>query len=301
MLKLPSVLQKGDQIAIVAPAGKVNQEKVQAGKHLLESWGLRVSLGKHVFGAFNRFAAQDEQRLEDLQRVLEDPAIKAVVCARGGYGVSRIMDRLNWQPFLDHPKWVVGFSDITALLSEIQQKGVACIHGPMAAQMSQTGGEQAAEHLRKLLFGESCVIQAEAHRFNRPGQVKATVTGGNLSILCHITGTPSELDTKGKILFIEEISEYLYNTDRMMVQLKRAGHLEHLAGLIVGHMTGMKDDEDSFGKQAYEIIREHTEEFDYPVAYGFPAGHEADNYAIPLGVPVKLSVDEQGTTLRINN
>lgn len=295
----PTILNPGNRIAIVAPAGKVNKGKVMAGKELLESWGLEVQLAKHVFDHFHRFAATDEQRLGDLQQAMDDPMVKAIFCARGGYGCSRILDKLDWNRFGQHPKWVIGFSDITALLGELQQRNFPCIHGPMAAQISQSGGEEAAEYFRELLFGHPVHVTSKPHAFNCMGQAEAPLTGGNLSILCHLLGTPSAVNTAGKILFIEEISEYLYTTDRMMVQLKRAGVLKDLAGLIVGQMSDMKDDEDSFGNSAYDIIREHTAEYNYPVAFGFPAGHEAENYALPFGLPVRFTVGPEGGKLEV--
>ena len=205
------------------------------------------------------------------------------------------MDDLDFTEFRKSPKWLVGFSDLTVLLSHLNALGYAALHAPMVKTMSNEGGELGVESLRKVLFGEPLAHEIPAHSFNRPGRAEGVVTGGNLCLLAHLVGSKSAVDTAGKILFIEDINEYLYNIDRMMIQLKRAGQLQNLAGLIVGQFTDSRDNsEPTFGKTAYEIIQEHTQGYHYPICFDFPVGHVADNRALPVGVAAVLEVGEEG-------
>lgn len=297
----PGYLQKGDTVGVVAPASRVNYRDVEPGIALLkEQWGLNVVEGKTLTNDYFQFSGTDRERLEDLQSMLDNTEIKAIIAARGGYGFSRLLDQLNFSIFKESPKWLVGFSDVTAVLTHLETLGFQCLHAPMAKLFCQEGGEEATESLRKALFGEKLSYTIPAHDFNRYGTADGRLVGGNLCLLAHLIGSKSEIDTQGKILFIEDVSEYLYNLDRMMVQLKRSGKLSNLAGLIVGQFTNIKDNAAPvFGKDAYEIVREHVSEFDYPVCYDFPVGHVADNRTLIIGATAKFEVDEGGVVLNI--
>ena len=299
-IQFPAFLKPGDKIGIVAPASIVKYENVLPGiKLFTEQWGLEVVEGKTLKTSFNQFSASDDDRLADVQQMLDDPSIKAIIAARGGYGCSRIVDRLSFNQFLQHPKWIVGFSDLTAFLAMTFQLGYASIHAPMAKTITCTGAEAAAESLKQMLFGEMPAYDVPAHALNHPGNATAQVVGGNLCLLAHMIGSETEIDTDGKILFIEDVNEYLYNHDRMIIQLKRAGKLNKLAGLVVGQFTDMKDNNSpTFGKDSYEIIAEHVAEFGYPVCYNFPVGHVSDNRAMGVGMEAALSVSEHGVQLR---
>lgn len=298
-IQIPPFLQPGDKIGIVAPASAVRYEDLLPGISLFrDEWKLKVVEGKTLKSSYNQFSATDEERLADLQAMLDDPSIKAIIAARGGYGCSRIIDRLDFTDFIKSPKWIVGFSDLTVILSQLYQLGYASVHAPMAKSIMQDGAEKAAESLRSILFGELPGYSVEANPLNRTGSAVAEIVGGNLCILAHQIGSNTQIDTEGKILFIEDLNEYLYNLDRMMIQMKRAGKLSHLAGLIVGQFTDMKDNSNpSFGKTAYEIIHEHVAEFDYPVSFNFPVGHVADNRAIAVGMNAYLDVNKEGVEL----
>lgn len=296
----PAFLRPGDRVGVLAPASIVKYEDVVPGiKLFTEQWGLDVIEGKTLQTSFNQFSASDDERLADIQQMLDDPSIKAIIAARGGYGCSRIVDRLNFDKFLQYPKWIVGFSDLTAFLSRTFQLGYASIHAPMAKTITCAGAEAAAESLRQMLFGEMPAYEIAPHALNRTGSTVAQVVGGNLCLLAHMIGSETEIDTEGKILFIEDINEYLYNHDRMMIQLKRSGKLDKLAGLVVGQFTDMKDNNSpTFGKDAYQIIAEHVAEFNYPVCFDFPVGHVGDNRAMGVGMEAALSVTEDRTELR---
>lgn len=298
-VQIPPFLQPGDKIGIVAPASIVRYEDLLPGIKLFrDQWKLNVVEGKTLKSSFHQFSASDEDRKADLQAMLDDPSIKAIIAARGGYGCSRIIDQLDFTDFIKSPKWIVGFSDLTAVLSQLYQLGYASIHAPMAKSITIEGAEQAAESLREILFGEPQGYSLPPHPLNRTGGAVAEIVGGNLCILAHLIGSPTQIDTEGKILFIEDINEYLYNLDRMMIQMKRAGKLSHLAGLIVGQFTDMRDNNNpSFGKTPYEIVAEHVAEFDYPVTFDFPVGHVADNRAIAVGMNAYLDVNNDGVEL----
>lgn len=298
-IQFPAFLKPGDRVGILAPASVVKYEDVMPGIRLFtEQWDLEVAEGKTLGTSFNQFSASDEDRLADMQQMLDDPSIKAIIAARGGYGCSRIVDGLNFDKFLENPKWIVGFSDLTVFLARTYQLGFASIHAPMAKSITSPGAEIAADSLHSMLFGELPEYQVPAHPLNRTGTASAPVVGGNLCIFSHMIGSETEVDTEGKILFIEDINEYLYNLDRMMIQLKRAGKLSGLAGLVVGQFTDMKDNNNpTFGKDSYGIVQEHISAYDYPVCFDFPVGHVADNRAMGVGMQASLAVTESGTTL----
>jgi len=291
-------LSPGDKIAIVALARKVNLIDLQWAISTFKSWGLQVELGQTITAGHHIFAGTDAERAADLQAMLDNPDIKAVISARGGYGTTRMLDLVDFSQFKQNPKWVIGFSDITALLCHIQTLGIESVHAIMPALFSKMGSETAIETLRQVLFGEPVFYPIiAAHPLNRQGSGTGNLIGGNVSLLATIIGTPSDIDYTGKILFIEEVEEYLYSLDRMLVQLKRAGKLAQLAGLVVGHMTDMKDNPVPFGRTAYEIIADHTQAYNYPICFGFPTGHEPYNLALVCGRAAQLSVTADGATL----
>ena len=292
----PSSLKKGDKIAIVASARKVSREELQPAIELFKSWGLEVILSKNLFNQENQYAGSDNERAEDLQTMFDDISVKAVICARGGYGILRIIDKIDFTKFKQHPKWMIGFSDVTVLHSHIHTLGIETLHAKMLLNINKD--VESTETLRKALFGETLNYEIASHPLNRKGNAEAQLTGGNLSLLYALAGSVSDIDTKGKILFIEDLDEYLYHIDRMMLNLKRSGKLNHLAGLIVGGMNDMKDNAIPFGKNAEEIILDAVKEYNYPVCFNFPAGHIDRNCALILGRKVKLTVNENGSSLK---
>jgi muramoyltetrapeptide carboxypeptidase len=300
MIEIPPYLQKGDTIGIVAPAGYMPVENMQACIETLDSWGYNVQMGETTYSnSENYFSGTDEERLNDLQRMLDDREIKAVLCARGGYGLSRIIDRLNFKKFAKHPKWIIGFSDITVLHTHIYtQYKIASLHAPMAAAFNEEAvNNPYIDSLKLAITGAPAHYINAWHAFNREGTANGRLIGGNLTLLAHLIGTPSDVKTKHKILFLEDVGEYLYNVDRMMLQMKRSGKLEDLAGLIIGGFTDMKDTTRPFGKTVYDIIYEHVSEYDYPVCFGFPVSHTKENYALKIGVEYQLKVGTDSTVV----
>ena len=291
----PNFLKTGDKIAIVAPAGRIDEKIISPSIRTLESWGLQVVRGEHLSGAYYQYSGTDEERVLDFQRMLDDDSTKAILCARGGYGSNRIIDKLDFSKFIKSPKWIIGFSDITVFHSHILSNfQIETIHGTMAAGlMDREKIGPTTDSLKKVLFDGKLDVQFEPHYLNRKGNSEGVLTGGNLAILCSLIGTPSDIETDGKILFIEEVGEYLYRLDRMMWQLKKAGKLKNLAGLIVGGLTEMKDNEPPFGKTAREIVSDSVKEYDYPVCFGFPAGHQDDNRALIFGREVRLEINDK--------
>ena len=291
----PQYLKKGDRIAIVSPARKISPAEVETAINIFESWGLEVLLGEHLYASYNQFAGSDEQRLSDFQQMLDDESIRAIICSRGGYGTVRIIDSLDFTRFLKNPKWIVGYSDITVLHSHIHEHfGVETLHAVMPLNFKdKCDGNPSVITLKKALFGKELIYKIPAEAYNRKGTCKGPLVGGNLSILYSLTNTGSDIKTNGKILFIEDIDEYLYHIDRMMMNLRRSGKLEGLAGLLVGAMTKMHDNDVPFNKTAYEIIAEAVEDYPYPVCYNFPAGHIEDNRALILGREALLEVGDQ--------
>ncbi len=289
-------------MGIIAPARKISREEIQSGIETLKSWDLEVVFGKNLFNEQNQFSGSDDERAEDLQRMLDDDSLQAVIAARGGYGTLRIIDRIDFTKFQKKPKWIIGFSDITVLHSHFHNLGFETLHAPMLLNFPKNAA--ATESIRKILFGppkgidsvfqrkEKIYYETENHFLNRNGSAEGILTGGNLSLLYALSGSKSDIDTRNKILFIEDLDEYLYHIDRMMLNLKRAGKLSHLSALIVGGMTEMKDNPIPFGKSAEEIILEAVKEFSYPVCFNFPGGHIEKNLALPLGRRAKVSVSD---------
>ncbi len=300
MISQPLPLKKGDTVAITCPAKKLPKDITDA-VNLLESWGLRVLLGETVNASYHQFAGDDGLRTRDLQRFLDDPSVKAVFAARGGYGTIRIIDNLDFTAFARNPKWLIGFSDITVLHSHIFANfRIQTIHGQMPINIPD-GTRPSLESLRKVLFGEPVSYSYESVHENRSGEASGELIGGNLTLLVMMAGSASEMDYSGKILFIEDVGEYLYSVDRMMWNLKRAGILAGLKGLIVGGFTELKDNEIPFGQTAEQIIADSVKEYGFPVCYNFPAGHISENLALVLGKKVNLIVNNQSVSVTYSN
>jgi muramoyltetrapeptide carboxypeptidase len=294
-MKMPQPLKKGDKIGITSTARKVSLEEIQQAIDMLRGWGLEVVTDETIGVGYFQFAGDDELRKKNLQRMLDDDSVKAILFARGGYGTVRIIDELDFRKFQKQPKWLCGFSDITVIHSHLLKVyHLPSIHCLMGISFP-TASSESVESLRKVLFGEKLSYEIAAHELNRTGEATGILCGGNLSLICSLLGSDSDLETESKILFLEEIDEHLYHIDRMMIALKRAGKLENLSGLVVGHFTDMKNKDESnpFGKSAYEIIAEHVSQYDYPICFGFPAGHEPDNRALVMGINWKLQAEEK--------
>lgn len=296
----PAYLQPGDTIGIVCPAGYMPASTVQTCVEVLTQWGYKVLQGTTVGGnSGTYFSGTDDERRLDLQRMLDDPSVKAILCGRGGYGTGRIIDQLDFTHFKNHPKWIIGYSDITILHAHIHQHyGIITLHAPMAAAFNNEGWKnEYVQSLREALQGITSACAGPEHPFNRLGLASGQLVGGNLALLAHLVGTPSGLDTDEKILFIEDVGEQLYNIDRMLYQYKRSGKLKQLAGLIVGGFTECKDTERPFGQSAQEIIRDIVAAYDYPVCFDFPVSHTDRNYALKVGAVYELKVDSTGSLL----
>ncbi|MBK8493587.1 MAG: LD-carboxypeptidase [Chitinophagaceae bacterium] len=298
MIKIPPYLKKGDTIGITCPAGYMAAAKAQTCIETLQSWGFEVMVGKTLGSrSKNYFSANDETRSNEMQAMLDDENIHAILCGRGGYGVTRIIDGLDFTKFKKNPKWIIGFSDITVLHAHLYSRiKVASMHAPMAAAFNE-GENKYILALQKALTGKKAKYDCAAHPFNKAGIAKAELVGGNLSLLVHLIGTPSDIKTKDKLLFIEDIGEHIYNIDRMLYQLKRSGKLDNLAGLVVGGFTDMHDTERPFGKKVYKLIKEITNGYDYPVCFNFPVSHNKENYALKIGVRYTLTISKNKTRL----
>ena len=296
----PPYLKTGDTVGIVCPAGYMPAERILPCVNTLKSWGFRIKIGKTVGGiSSNYFSGTDEERLEDLQEMLDDEEVAAILFGRGGYGLSRIIEKISFKKFRKSPKWILGYSDITLLHAHIYANyEIATGHTAMAGAFQNTGQEDPYIHsILDLLIGTKLKFSCEPHVFNRRGEAEAVLMGGNLTLLAHTVGGPSDFKTKNLILFIEDIGEYLYNVDRMLHQLKGAGKLNKPAALIIGSFTEMKDTERPFGQDAYEIIRDALAEYDFPVCYGFPVGHVKENYAMKCGVEYRLKIGKEKVVL----
>lgn len=287
----PAFLTRGDTVCIVASGRKLDNESLQLAVSMVQRWGLNVILGSNILShAHNYLSGSDAERLADLQGALSDPSIKAILCARGGYGTTRILDKLDFTAFLTSPKWICGFSDVTALHLKLQALHVQSIHSTMPVQFPLPEFDDSVEYLHDILFGTSAPLTAKSSISNRTGVAGGKLTGGNLSLIVDSLGTSTEIETDNKILVLEEIGEFVYRLDRMMVQLKRAGKLSRLAGLVIGHMTDIKESELSFGESVEQIICNHTQEFGYPIGFNFPIGHEHPNMPWIEGAAGKLTV-----------
>lgn len=292
---VPASLAKGDTILVIGTARARNKAALAPALKILKSWGLKVITGKHLYQQHHQFAGTDTERAVDLQWAINHPSAKAVLVAGGGYGTLRIIDSVDVKPLLKFPKWFIGYSDTTVLHARLLRAKIACIHGTMAFQF--TKNKEATESLHSLLFGNEVSYKTPKHPLNRTGTASGKLVGGNLSLIYALSGSKDDLSTKNKILFIEDLDEQLYHIDRMMLQLKRSGKLKHLAGLVVGGMTEMKDNAVPFGKTAEEIILDAVKEYSYPVCFNFPAGHIDQNMALCFGKKVEITVLKSGAKL----
>ena len=293
---IPEKINIGDKIGILATARKISWAELNPAIEILESWGLKVVLGKFLFEDDNQFSGTLEQRAIDLQNMINDDAIKTILCARGGYGTVQIIDKIDFSKLHENPKWIIGYSDITVLHSHLNQLGLATMHATMPINFSKNT-QKSLESLKNTLFGIENIIESPSHKFNRLGTVKAEIVGGNLSILHSLLGSNSDVNTDQKILFLEDLDEYLYHIERMMINMKRNGKFNNLKGMIIGGMSDMNDNDVPFGKTAEEIILEHVKEYNFPICFGFPSGHLDDNRSIRLGVSSALDINENGVSL----
>ena len=294
---VPERLKKGDKIGIISTARKIAKKELKPALKLIDSWGLEIVLGKNIYNESNQFSGTTKERIEDLQSMIEDHTIKAILCARGGYGTVQIIDFINFSTLYNHPKWVIGYSDITILHSQLNKLSIASMHATMPINFNSNTLDS-LKSLENGLFGNKNIIKYASNKFNKCGTAKGNVVGGNLSILYSLLGSSTDLETDGKILFIEDLDEYLYHIDRMLISLKRNKKLNKLKGLIIGSMTEMKDNSVSFGKNTYEIISQHVNEYSFPVCFDFPAGHLVNNKCIKLGVESILEITTEKVVLR---
>ena len=300
MITIPPYLKQGDTIGIVCPSGFMPYEKVETCISVLQEWGYKVKVGKTVGHQYHYFSGTDIERLADLQAMLDDFEIKAILCARGGYGLSRLIDSINFKTFINNPKWIIGFSDITILHVHITHRlKIATLHAPMAGAFNEGGfNNEYVLSLWKAMEGISYHYHCAPHPFNKVGRSEGELIGGNLSIIAHLIGTKSMYkNAKGKILFLEDVGEYLYNIDRLFIQLMRNGLLEDLAGCIIGGFTDMKDTLIPYGEDVYSIISNHLKDYSYPVCFGFPVGHQTENYALKVGALHQLQVTKDEVAL----
>ena len=297
----PGFLKKGSVIGITCPSGYVSHERVAYAITVFEKWGFKVKQGKTIGTGQFYFSGSDEERLADMQAMMDDPEVDAIIMGRGGYGMSRIIDQLDFTVFLAKPKWVCGFSDITVMHSHLEARYfIPSLHSPMCGAFKpETEHEGYLHTLFAALTGESIMYHIPNAKYNRHGIAEAPLTGGNLSLITHLMGSASEVNTEEKILFIEDIGEHLYKIDRMMLTLKRAGKLDHLKGLILGGFTEMEDTERPFGQTLEEIIWDKVKEYDYPVCFNFPSGHQEVNHTLTLGAVHKLAVSDNGVILEL--
>ena len=300
MTIIPPYLKSGDTIGIVCPAGYMPFEKAQTCIETLTGWGYKVIPGKTLGNQFHYFSGTDEERCKDLQQMMDDKNIDVILCGRGGYGTGRIIDKLDFSKFVKHPKWIIGFSDITVLHCHLLSNfKIASLHAAMAAAFNE--GEFKNQYIQSLhdaLVGERAIYRTEGNSLDQHGKAKGILVGGNLSLLVNVIGTSSDINTKNKILFVEEIGEYIYSVDRMMYQLKRSGKLENLKGLIIGRFSEMKDTTIPFGQSVEEAIKEMVKDYAYPVCFRFPVSHDKENYALKVGLNYKLTVEENSAELK---
>lgn len=294
----PPYLQPGDRVALVSPAGTIDAAYITAAADVLRGWGLEPLIGPNAAAVHGYFAGTDEQRVHDMQWAMDDEDIRAIFCTRGGYGSMRIVERLDYSIFQGAPKWLVGFSDITVFHSKLNTLGIESLHAPMPKSFGTTS-EEAMRRLRDFLFGQIASYCLPPHPFNRCGAVQAELIGGNLTLLHCTRGTVLECKRQNPVLFMEDVGENLYSVDRMLQSLKLADRFERLQGMIVGCFTEMKGL--NFGKSAEEIIHELLADYAYPVCFGFPAGHVAENYPLIMGATIEMEVTEKGTVIHFEN
>lgn len=285
-------LKKGDSIALVSPARAISHELVMPAILFFEEHGLDVKVGKHAYNINHQMAGTEAEKVEDIQQFICDPEVRAIVSTRGGYGCVKIIDQLDFGPLAKQNKWFVGYSDITVFHSHIHQNfGTPTLHATMPVNISAMPSlieNETNKSLIAALMGQDLVYDLPNHPLNVPGDAKGVLVGGNLSVLCSLCGSTSNIDTQGKILFLEDVDEYLYHIDRMMMNLKRAGKLKSLAAMVIGGMTDMRDNNIPFGQSASEIILQHTQEFGYPIYFDLQAGHCQPNVALRFGLQAEI-------------
>jgi len=288
----PAFLKKGNKIGIVAPARKISLQEITPAIKIIESWGFDVVLGKNLFKSKNQFAGTDKERADDMQEMLDNKEIKAIFCARGGYGTIKILEYFNFDKFIKSPKWLIGYSDITVLHSYINSVlKIETLHASMPINFANNNNKS-LELLKSTLSGNKLSYKVKPHKFNKPGTAIAEIVGGNLSVLYSIAGTKYDIDTNNKILFIEDLDEYLYHIDRMMMNLKLSGKLDNLKGLIIGGMNDMNDNKIPYGKSAYQIVYDIIKDCNFPVCFDFKAGHIEPNLPIILGRKISLNINK---------
>ncbi|MEO5967977.1 MAG: LD-carboxypeptidase [Ferruginibacter sp.] len=299
MIKIPPYLKPGDTVGITCPAGFMPLENVTHCVETLHSWGYKTIVGKTVgVDSGNYFSAPDKERLEELQMMLDDENINAILFGRGGYGMGRIIDDINFDKFKANPKWLIGYSDITILHCHLHANlKIASLHAPMASAFSESEGRTYIRNIKNVLEGARVEYHSDPHIYNVKGEVTGRLIGGNLALLAHVIGTPSDYSTKDKILFIEDVGEYIYSIDRLLFQLKRSGKLNNIAGLIIGSFTDTKDTDRPFGLTVPEVINQFSKEIGCPVCFNFPVGHTYKNAALKIGGRYKLTVENDGSKL----
>lgn len=297
----PPFLQKGDTVMILATAGIISDSTIiDNGIELLKSWGLNVKIGNYLFEENGHFAGSDKHRLVDFQNAIDDDNVKAVWCARGGYGTVRIIDEVDFTKFKINPKWIIGFSDVTVLHNEIHNLGIETIHAMMPSTLKPGNEEQkkAQKSLKKALFGKKITYRVSESEYNKQGEEVGQLVGGNLSILYSLLGSRSSIKTDNKILFIEDVGEYAYHIDRMLLNLKRNGYFEYCKGLIIGGISEVRENDVEFGKTVEEIVLDAVKEYDFPVSFDFPAGHIRDNRTLILGREISLKVKDKKAVIK---
>jgi muramoyltetrapeptide carboxypeptidase len=300
----PELLKSGDTISILAPSGVLNNfdKKIEKAINIFKSWGLNVVLGNHIYDKNGHFAGTDKNREKDFQKALDNKNIKAIWCARGGYGAVRIIDKLNFDNYLKNPKWIIGFSDITVIHNKLNFLNSESIHAMMITGFEDIGqNNDSLSKLKNVLFGDSLSYSITSNKNNKTGKSEGIIVGGNLTLIQSTIGSKTELKMKDKILFIEEIGEYAYHIDRMLYSLKRAGYFENCKGLIVGQISDVKKNTTDFGRSINELILDVLDEYNFPILFDFPAGHEKTNFPIILGRKVILDVSKSDSKVIFYN
>lgn len=297
-IQFPSFLQKGDKVVIVSPSSKIDQQFLKGAEKRLESWGLKVAMGKYAGSSSGRYAGTIRQRLQDLQDAMDDPEVKAILCSRGGYGAVHLIDKIDFTAFREHPKWLLGFSDITALHNLFQKNGYASLHSLMARHLTvEPEDDLCTNYLKDILFGNIPSYTCEKHKLNKQGAAQGVLRGGNMAVAYGLRGTPYDIPAEGTILFIEDVSERPHAIERMMYNLKLGGVLEKLSGLIIGQFTEYEED-CSLGKELYAALADLVKEYDYPVCFNFPVGHVTHNLPLINGAKVELMVGKKNVELK---